>query len=208
METTMLKAAAREAGKGAAHRARHEGSVPAVLYGHGVKGGTPIAVPGKELLRLVQTGGSRHLVELTVGSKKHRVMIKEIQHDAVTGQPIHVDFYAVSLKEKIHATVPVVVSGAEAVSKAGGIIEHQLHEVEVECLPADLPDALQVDIAKLGPGAHVSVGDITPPKGVKILNDADEVVLSIDRPRTEEEVPAAAAAKAEPELVKSKKEEE
>jgi len=208
VETIMLKAEAREAGKGEAHRARHKGMVPAVVYGHGVKGAKAVSVAGKEMLRLMQTGGARHLVELTVGSKKHRVMIKEIQRDAVKGQPIHVDFYAVSLKEKLHATVPLVVHGAEAVSKAGGIVEHQLHEVEVECLPADLPDALEVHIADIGLGGHVSVGNLTPPKGVKILNDADEVILSIDRPRSEAEAPAAAETKAEPDLVKPKKEEE
>lgn len=209
MEAIKLNVEARESGKGAAHLARRLGYVPGVLYGYGVKSATPLQVPVKEFERLIGAGGARHVVEMTLGGKKYQVMIKEIQRDTLRNQPIHVDFYGVSLKEKVHATVALVVHGAEAVAKAGGILEHQLHEVEVECLPTDLPDAIQINIASLGVGDHVSVADIQAPKGVKVLNDSDEVVLTIDHPKAEAEAEGTAApAKGEPELVKSKKAEE
>ncbi len=202
MEKLGLKAEPREAGKGAAHEARRAGNVPAVLYGHGIKGGTPIQVNAKELDRLLLTGG-RHLAELTLGNQSQSVMIKDVQRDVVKGQVLHVDFYGVSLKEKMHATVPVAVHGMEAVAKAGGIVEHHLHSIEVECLPGDLPDAIEADITLFHAGQHLSVADLKVPKGVKLLANPEDVVVTIDRPQAEAE--PAGAAKPEPDPVKPKK---
>lgn len=209
MEKITLQAEVRQSGKGAAHQARHAGFVPAVLYGHGVKESTAIRVNAKDLEKML-IGGSRHVTDLVVGKTKHSVMVKEVQRDAVRGSVLHVDFYGISLKEKVHAEVPVLVRGADAVAKAGGIVEHHLNEVEVECLPADLPDAIEVNITSYHVGDHVSVGDLTAPKGVKILTGAEEVVVSIDRPRAEAEdaTAAATADKTQPELVKPKKAED
>ena len=212
MQQIPLKAAARGIGKGEAHRIREEGSIPGVLYGHGVQG-LPIRVNAREFGRVLGTGAGRNnLVELQLDGDKHTAMIKEIQQDYLRSVPLHVDFYRISLSETIKAVVPLVIVGAEVVVKEGGIVEHQLHEVEVECLPTDIPEHIEVDVSRLRVGHHLTVADLKVPAGVAVLNDPVETVVVVDAPRGEgaEEGEAKGGGSAEPELVagKGKKEEE
>lgn len=213
MQQVGLKAKVRPVGKGEAHRLRREGAIPGVLYGHGVQG-LPIRVDAREFQRVLNTGAGRNnLVELEVdGGDKHTAMIKEVQQDNLRGFPLHVDFYRISLKEKVKASIPLVLAGVEAVVKEGGIVEHQLYEVEVECLPTDLPEHIEVDVSGLRVGHHLTVGGLKAPAGVAILNDPAETVVVIDSPRGEgaEEGEAKGGGPAEPELVagRGKKEEE
>lgn len=205
MELT-LKAEPREGtGKGVAHRLRAEGRVPGILYGHGMKP-MPIHVSGLDLLHLFhQSGGSSVLVDLEVNGKKHLAIPREIQRDHIRGRFVHVDFLAVRRNEKVKLTVEVHEVGEAPGIRAGGVIEHHLREIEVECLPSDVPESIEADISSLEIGDMLRVGDIVPPAGVTILSDPDLPVISVVTPaalRTEvdltvpgeEGVPAEAAA--------------
>lgn len=199
MQPIVLKAASRESGTGAARQVRREGGIPAVLYGHGVDG-LPIRVIARELERVLISAGRHGLVSLQLPGETHAAMIKDLQHDRARATLLHVDFFRVDMKEKVRTSVVIVVRGGEAVHKAGGVLEHQLHEVEVECLPGDIPDHLEVDASQLEIGAHLSVGDLKLPSGVTVLNDPTETILVVGRPQSEEAAEAPTPA-AEPEVI-------
>ena len=140
-----------DSGKGVARKLRAAGRVPAVLYGAGVES-TPLSVDSKELFHLLHTGaGSNVLVDLVVDGHEHLAIPRDVQRDHIHGRFIHLDFLAVRRDEKIHISVPVRVVGESIGVKAGGVVEHHLWEVEVECLPTDVPEAIDVDIG--APGA-------------------------------------------------------
>lgn len=205
MEQVTMTAEPRPTGKGPARRARAAGYIPAVLYGRG-REAQPLRLPERELVRLLSSPhGKNTLIRLEVPDQKGEpptVMIKDLQLDPVRRRLLHVDLLAVSLREKVHTRVPIRVEGEEVVAKAGGIVQHQLREVEVECLPTAIPDEITAPIAHLGVGDHLNVGDLRPPEGVTILDDPDEVVLAIVAPRAAEvekpeaEVPAKGEAPA------------
>lgn len=209
MEAINLPAETREAGKGPARQARRAGFIPAVLYS---KGREPILlqVPAREFSRILATGAGRNsLIRLRVPREKEEkmVMIKELQQDPVRGSLLHADLYQVSLKEKIRALVPLAVTGEEVLARGGGIVQHQLREVEVECLPTRLPDHLTVSVVGLRAGEHLSVGDLDAPEGVKILTPPEEVIVAVVAARgAEEEVKEPEAR--EPEAVEKKETEE
>jgi large subunit ribosomal protein L25 len=190
-------------GKGVARKLRAAGRVPAVVYGHGRKP-MPVSVDSKDLYRVLHTrAGTNVLMDLVVDGKEHLAMPREIQRDHITGRLTHVDFLIVSRSEKITVTAPIRVVGEAPGVKAGGVLEHHLWDLHVECLPGDVPEALEADISALGVGDSLRVGNIVPPKGVTILTPADESVLSVVIPqvRVVEEVPVeeveAAVAPAE-----------
>lgn len=199
MQPILLKARPRGTGTSAARQVRKEGGIPAVLYGHGVDG-LPLTISAREFDRALSAAGRHGLINLQLPGETHAAMIKDLQRDLVRAGVLHVDFFRVDMKEKVRTPVAIAVRGAEAVQKAGGVIEHQLHEVEVECLPGDIPDRIEVDVAGLQVGAHVSVGDLKPPPGVTVLNDPGETVLVIGRPQSEGE-PAPGAPGGEPEVI-------
>ncbi|MBN2190879.1 MAG: 50S ribosomal protein L25, partial [Candidatus Aureabacteria bacterium] len=146
--------------------------------------------------------------------KKRKVLIKEAQIDPMSNKIIHIDFKEVYMDEKIKTHVPVAEKGeAKGVKDQGGILEHILRELEIECLPGEIPEKIDVDISNLELGASIHVSDLTPPKGVKILTDSEEAIFSVAVPKEIEE-PAAGEvseeeAAAEPEVIgKGGKEEE
>ncbi|MDD5448927.1 MAG: 50S ribosomal protein L25, partial [Actinomycetota bacterium] len=136
--------------------------------------------------------------------KSQLVMIKEVQKHPLKDMVLHVDFLGVARERKITIRVPVVVTGEEKSEgvKEGGIVQHNLWEVEVECLPTNIPESLPVDVSQLNIGQHLLVSDLQPPAGVLILDSPEEIVTSILAPRTvaveekaeEEEVAAAPEA--------------
>lgn len=211
MAQLQLVAEVRPAGKGFAHQTRREDYVPGVIYGKQV---APMAlkVPARELQRVLAHGGRGRLIDLVIsrdGSADTRtVMIKEVQADRIKGDLLHVDFHQVSLKDKIHTMVRIVIHGEEAIEKAGGILEHQTRAVEVECLPTEIPEALTVDVSNLHVGGHLSVGDLVAPAGVKIITDPDDVIVTIQAPRSQEETSVEPAPAGEPERVGKKEKEE
>ena len=200
-----LKAERREAtGKGAARRLRAAGRVPAVLYGHGEEPET-LSVSALDLLHLFHAShGATMLVDLELDGKAHLAIPREVQRDHIHSRFVHVDFLAVNRDERVRLTVEVHETGEAPGVKAGGVVEHHLREVEVECLPTDVPEEIVAEIGSLEIGDMLRVGDITPPKGVTILTDEAAPVISIITPaalRTEVDLtmPGEEAAEVAPE---------
>ncbi len=219
MDLINLQASPRVASKGENQAIRRQGYLPVVLYGHGVES-RPLKVLFKDFDRVLHTGAGRNnLIRLEIegaGGEPPTVMVKDVQSDHIKGRYIHADLQQINLKEKIRAKVRLVLHGEDAVTKEGGVVQHQMRDVEVECLPTALPDHLTFDLAGMHIGDTVTAGDLKVPEGVTLLEDADEVVASIVAPKAAaEEVPAAAAegeaaegAAAEGEAGKEKKEED
>jgi large subunit ribosomal protein L25 len=182
MELTLSAEPRSETGKGAAHRLRAAGRVPGVVYGHGVEA-TPIHVSALDLLHLFhQSGGGSVLVDLKLDGREYLTIAREIQRDLIRGRFIHVDLMAVRRDEKITVNVELHEVGDAAGVHAGGVIEHHLREVELQCLPADVPERIEFDISALQIGDAVRVGDLAPPEGVEFLTDPDTMVLAIVEP--------------------------
>lgn len=186
-----------DTGKGVARKLRAAGSVPGVLYGHGATP-TPLVVDARELSRILHTGaGSNVLIDLQVDGTSHLAMPREIQRDRLKDLFVHVDFLEVSRDEKITVTVPVHVEGTAPGVKAGGVLEHFLWEVEVECTPANVPEHIAIDISSLEIGDGLKVADLVAPSGVTITSNRDDNVVSVIVPQSREmpeDVAAAAAA--------------
>lgn len=204
-----LKAETRPGGgKGEARKLRASGRVPGVLYGSGVDA-TPVAVDARDLYHALHTSaGTNVLVGLVVDGKEHLALPREIQRDHVRGRFLHVDFLAVRHDVKITVDVPVHVVGEAPGVKTGGVIEHHLWEVHLECLPADVPDSIEADISNLELGDALRIGDLTPPPDVTILTNPDELVLAVVTPQVilVEEVPVeeeAVEAEAAPEAAEA-----
>jgi len=183
--------------------------LPAVVYGEGTKSKS-IAVPMRDFEKVHREAGETGLVTLNVeGQKPLNVMIHDIAHDALTGKPIHADFYSVRMDKEIERRVPFVFTGEPpAVKNEGGILVKVMHEVEVKALPKDLPHELTVDVSGLGAiGKKIYMKDISVPKGVTVRADEDDVVALIEAPRSEEELAELQAAAA-PEVAEVKTEQE
>jgi large subunit ribosomal protein L25 len=183
-------------GKGVARKLRAAGRVPAVLYGHGME---PIglSVDSRELLHLFHTGaGTNVLVDLMVDGTEHLAMPREIQRDHIKGRFVHVDFLAVSRDQRITISVPVRLVGESPGVKAGGVIEHHLWDLQVECLPTEVPGAIEADVSALEIGMSLRVGDLVPPPGAAILTNPEESVLAVQQPQARVELEEAAAAEA------------
>ena len=201
---TKLKAERRDAtGKGVARRLRAAGRVPAVLYGHGEEP-VVLSVSALDLLHLFHAShGATMLVDLEIDGKAQLAIPREVQRDHIHSTFVHVDFLAVNRNETVRLTVEVHEVGEAPGVKLGGVIEHHLREVEVECLPNDVPEEIVADIGALEIGDMLRVADITPPKGVTILSDPESPIISIITPaalRTEVDLstPGAEGAEAEP----------
>jgi large subunit ribosomal protein L25 len=182
-------------GKGAARRLRAKGLVPAVVYGHGAEP-VHLAVDARELLQLLHTdAGTNVLVDLEVDHDQVLAIPREIQRDHIRGQFIHIDFLRVARDEKINVEVPVHILGESRGVKEGGVIEHHLWALQVECLPQDVPTAIQADVSDLGINDSFKVGQLPPPGRFTILTPPEEVIVSVVPPqvlRVEEEEVAEA----------------
>lgn len=198
-------------GKGVARKLRQAGRIPAVYYGRGEEP-IALAVGLKDLQDVIERAeGSNVIVELKVdgdGVADRKALIREIQRDPVGGRILHLDLQHISLTERIVVEVPIVLVGtAVGVKDGGGILEHLLREVEVECLPTDIPTKLEVDVSALQIGDSLHVSDLKADR-VEIQTDADRTIATVVPPTVLEEAkPAEEAAAEEPELVKEKKEE-
>ncbi len=168
---------------------RREGLLPANLYGKKIKS-QALELPESEFLKVYEQEGETGLIDLKIDSQVHPVLVHNLQIHPVTDEPLHVDFREVSLTEKITADVPIEIRGeAPAVEQKKGILIQPLNEVEVEALPADLPDEILVDVSQLAEvGQAISVAELVYDKEkVKVLADAGETVVKIN-PLEEEEV--------------------
>jgi len=190
-----LNATRREvAGKGGARKLRTTGQVPGVVYGHGMEP-VPVAVDARELYHIMHTdAGSNVLIDLSVGPDHHLTLAREIQRDHVRGQFLHVDFLAVRRDEMITVDVPVELTGESHGVKEGGVVEHHLWEIRVQCLPGDVPQRIEGEITKLGIGDSLRAGELPLPPSVEMLTDPEETVVSVVPPpilQVEEEVAEA-----------------
>lgn len=211
MEQLLLNASLREkAGvRGVNSSLRAQGIVPAVVYGTEKKPSL-LSINEKEFVSIMKKGHNA-IIKLKYDKVEDSVIVKEIQRHVVTGKIIHVDFYRISMKEKIEVKVPLKFVGeAYGVKTQGGIIEHDIREFTVRCLPSDIPHEIVVDVTNLRIGDSIRVKDIKVEK-VEIKEDAERIVASVITPKEEvvEKVAATPEGDKEPEVIaKGKKEEE
>ncbi len=190
-------------GKREVRRLRRSGGIPAVLYGHG-EANRSLAVGTDELATVVRHGA--RVVELK-GDVNEKAFIRALQWDTYGTHVLHVDFTRVSEHERIEVKVNVELRGQAAGAKDGGVVEHFVHEIEIECEALAIPDRLELNINELKIGDSLSASDVPLPPGVKLLSDPDAVIVHCVEAREEAEE-AVAAATAEPEVIGRKAEEE
>lgn len=199
-----------DTGKSAVRAIRRAGRVPAVVYGHGDET-RPLTVDALELEKLVSSISVENtLIDLVIdgAGKPTSALIREVQYHPVRPQILHVDLYQVHAGEKIHLEIPIRIHGTPVgVREDGGILQEVLREIHVECLPRDIPEGVDVDIAELRIGETIHVSDVSIPN-VRILNDPDLVICTVTTP-TVEELPEPAeteegVGEVEPELIRDR----
>jgi len=204
-----------EVGRNAIKKVRKQGLIPGVIYGVGHE---PInlEVNGRQLSTVLAHSSSENILlelEIIDGDNKRNslAMIQEVQHHPLQRRILHVDFHAVSATEKITAEVPIETIGEPVgVKTGGGLLEHILRDLEVECLPGDLPERIQVDVTSLDINQSIHVKDLQLPAGVEAITDGDLTVVAVSAARVEEEEATVAlgATPAAPEVITAKKPEE
>ncbi|HZR25794.1 MAG TPA: 50S ribosomal protein L25 [Vicinamibacterales bacterium] len=214
----ILEASARDTfGKNEARRTRRDGKVPAVLYGGENRQATPIAVDPRALLKILHSeSGANTLISLKLaGAGDTRVLVKDFQLDPITHHVLHADFYKIAMDKVLQVTVPIIVKGEpKGVKQQGGLLEHVRREIVVECLPADIPEHIDVDASELMLHQGVRVRDIATNPKWKPITEGEAMIVHVIMPKAEEvATPEAAAAAAtatpaEPEVIKKGKKEE
>ncbi len=202
-------------GKNESRRLRHSGKIPAVLYGAG-KRNFPVTVDPDQVEKILNSeAGANTLLDLKLKgpNTQRKAMIREYQTDPVKGTVVHADFIRIEMDQKLQIHVPVRVSGvAPGVKDQGGVLEIVQRTLDVSCLPADIPEMIQVDISALNLGDQVRLGDLKVASNVEVLQPADTVVVTIVLPRAIEEETTEVEGEeegAEPEVIaKGKKEDE
>jgi large subunit ribosomal protein L25 len=201
-------------GKNEARRLRAQGLIPGVLYG-GPEGGTPVAVNPKELMRILHSeSGANTLISLKLDGAASQVLVKEYQVDPIQHKLLHADFYRIAMDKTLTVTVPIVLRGEpKGVKQQGGVVDFVHREFEVECLPADIPEKIEVDISDLVIGQSIRVRDLPENPKWKAISEPDMMIVHVVALKAEAE-PAAAeaaavaatpAAPAEPEVIKKGK---
>ena len=203
MEAT-LEAVKREGrGKNEANRLRAAGQIPAVVYGSKKDGKAPegvaLSVDPKEMLRILHSdSGANTLINLRVDGTEARVMIKEYQLDPVTHQLLHADFYALAMDKAITVTVPIVLKGeSRGVKQQGGIVDFVTRDIEVQCLPTDIPENITVDVSELMLNQSVRLKDLVQGPKWKAMTDGETMIVHVVMPKAEESAQATEAAAAE-----------
>jgi large subunit ribosomal protein L25 len=197
-------------GSANARRLRRDGWVPGVIYSDGTAA-RPISLPKHEFEQMLRHHTSEHvMIKIQVdGGKEEAVLLKDVQHDALSDGVVHVDLQKVAMDKKLHLEVPVELVGeADGVKNQGGVLDHLLHHIEIACFPADIPEAIMVDVSGLKLGEMLAVKDIKiDTSKYTILLGAEVGVASVSLPKVVEEPGAegAAATPAEPEVLREKK---
>jgi len=215
-ELTLEVARREEQGKGPAGRLRRSGKVPAVVYG-GHRETVPITVDRKAVTELIQKSEhgvrSIFILKMSGTDQQRHAMIKDIQIDPISRKMTHIDFVRVLMDEVIRTTVPVHVTGTPIGVKEGGILDFQVRDLHVECLPNAIPDKIDVEVSQLAMHQYIRISELQLPKGVKVLDDPERVVVGVTHLRAEA-IPTPEAAPveevlAEPEVIaRGKKPEE
>jgi len=218
----ILEATVRDSfGKNEARRTRREGRVPAVLYGSSGDGGNKdarsIAVDPKALLKILHSeSGANTLIALRLSGERGetRVLVKDYQLDPVTHHVLHADFYRIAMDRAIQVTIPVIVKGEpKGVKQQGGILEFIRREIEIECLPGDIPEHIEIDVSELMLHQGIRVRDVATDARWTPISEGDMMLVHVITPKAEEVAPAAEAVAAptvaaEPEVIKKGKKDE
>jgi large subunit ribosomal protein L25 len=198
-------------GKGANRRARSGGLIPAVVYGGG-KESVSIEIDRKSMLDLMKKAGSENPVYLLkLGDNERHAMIREVQTHPISRQVVHIDFQRVLMDQKIHVKVPVELVGVSyGVKTQGAVLDFVTREIEVECLPGDIPGHVELDVTELHAGQHAEAGDVKLPEGVTLYDSPDKVIVSVAHSKTTEDTGAEGEAtdREEPVVVKKGKTDE
>lgn len=168
-----------ETGKSYARKLRAMGKIPAVIYGSG-KESTNIEVGVRDVEKALSAQGS--LIDLDIAGAKRTVLVKDMRRDPVRGTLQHLDFHEIDLSKKLQIVVPIRVTGDDTRPNDGGVVQTLLWEVEVLCLPTDIPEAIVVDVSDVELEQTVTVADLELPSGVEVVLDADEAVLKVGVP--------------------------
>ena len=214
MKFDLTVAVREQAGKGAARSMRRAGKIPAVLYGQGDC--LLLSVNPEELIKILKShAGSTALISLTVNGAKSKpnrtALLRDYQVDPVTGAVLHADLFEISMSKPIRVKVPIkVIGGIPAGVKEGGVLHHNMRDVQIECLPAALPDYIEVDASPLTIASGIHVKELGVREGVRFLDDADQMVVSVAAPMSDAKLEAlltsGAGAAGEPEVVAKGKE--
>jgi large subunit ribosomal protein L25 len=201
-------------GKNASRRLRREGMMPAVLYGAD-RANVPLTLNKKDLFTILMSeSGERTIFQISYDSELKNVMIKELQRNPVTDEILHADFIQIAMDRAIRVSIPVITVGeAVGVKTEGGFVDLITREVEIECLPKNIPERMEIDISNLHLRQSLKVGDLTAPEGVKLISHPDTLLVLIEAPSKEEEVVVEAAEEVvaeptEPEVIKKERAEE
>src|SRR5436309_15441626 len=209
-EVTLEVTRRERSGKEIAKKLRAGGKVPAVVYG-GHKESVPIEVDRKSVTELIQKSEhgvrSIFLLKMSGTDQQRHAMIKDIQIDPISRRMTHIDFVRVVMDEVVRVTIPVHVTGTAIGVKEGGLLDWQVRDLHVECLPNAIPDKIEIDVTALGSHDYYRVSDLKLPEGVKVLEDPERVVVGVTQMRAEvveptAEAAVAAATPAEPEVIK------
>jgi len=205
-------------GKGSARKERRGGYIPGVLYGPGAEPAA-VRIDRKGAEKIVRRLESHNVIaDLALvsdgGPETIKTIVKEIQFEPVSGEILHMDFYRMRMDQAVEMEVAIHLVGESAGVKQGGIIEHELREIAVSAFPVDIPERIDVDVSALEIGQVLTVKDIVAPERVRLVEEPDRIVVSVQAPRKveEEEKPAeevaAAATATEPEVISAEKTEE
>jgi len=199
MKNAQLAVRQREAtNKGAARALRRNGRIPAILYGDGDP--KAVSVDAREWAHGFQHASGNTIVRLKLDNDEHRVLIKDTQADILSGSVMHIDFYAIRAGKKLSTVIPIHLEGTPKGVIEGGILEQKIEEIEVVCLPEDIPDFFELDVSQLEVGDSLHVRDIPVPREVEIRAGANLTVVVITHAKAVEETVSEAEEEAEEEV--------
>ena len=208
-----VKAERREIfGKNASRRIRRNGMIPVILYGKS-EANVPLTVKKKDIFEILRSeAGENTVFKVSFDTKTKNTMIKELQSDPVTDEILHADLIQIAPDEAIRVSVPVILIGeAVGVKGEGGFVDFITREVEIECLPKDIPEHIEIDITELHLNQSFKVGDVVIPEEVKLLSDPSAILIVIEAPAKEEEIVVeeeeeeVITEEEEPEVIKKEK---
>jgi len=203
METVLIQAQIRnEQTKGSNNRSRKSGFVPGVLYGMEMES-IPVSVPTKEMERIITKKGENVFAKINLqkndGAQDYNVILKEVQRHPYKGTLVHLDFYQVSMSEKINTVVAVSLVGESIGAAKGGLVQQQVREINVLCFPGDIPSSIEVDITDLKIGDSITVADMQVPGKVEIVEEPNTVIVNIVASRVGGAVEEVSATEETPE---------
>jgi large subunit ribosomal protein L25 len=186
MEAKTLQAVERtDLRKGPSGRLRRDGKIPAIIYGH--REPRPVTIDQREFRSVFKSFSESTIVTIQVGEDSYDVLLKDYQDDILKDDIIHLDFFEVEAGKTLRTHIPVHITGTARGVREGGILEVLLRDLEVECLPRDIPEEFVVDVSGLDVGDTIHVADIPAPESVKILTHEDQTVVLVAHQRVEEE---------------------